>query len=320
MEAALLRPTARGRGRSSACCACICCGDSSNGKYRQRSPAAAGRVDEVRRQARLAGAGGAGDQDRCCRGRYPSPPSISSRPSTPGGDPLDAGPRAGGRSEVIGSTEMPSRADQERVLVGPVARAAILDDPQPPRRDLLVDAVVEQDHAVGDVLFEPVPGEGALAALAGDDRGHAAVLQPAEQARAAPTRRIAGVRRAREQRLDGVEDDALGADRLDRVTQADEEPFQVVLAGFFDLAAARCARSRSTSFFWRDAARSRSKPSERDVLRSSLVRVLLEGHEDAGLAELRRRRGRGTRWRGASCRNPARRRRASAALGAARRR
>ena len=60
---------------------------------------------------------------------------------------------------MTGSTEMPVLVDQERVLVGAVGRAAVLDDPQPPRRDLLVDAVVEHDHAVRDVLLEPLPGE-----------------------------------------------------------------------------------------------------------------------------------------------------------------
>ena len=50
--------------------------------------------------------------------------------------------------------------DQERILVGAVGRAAVLDDPQPPRGDLLVDPMVEQDHAVGDVFLQAVAGQG----------------------------------------------------------------------------------------------------------------------------------------------------------------
>ena len=42
--------------------------------------------------------------------------------------------------------------------------------------------MVEQDHAVGDVLLQTLPGQGLLAALGRDDGGDALVLEPAEQA------------------------------------------------------------------------------------------------------------------------------------------
>ena len=64
----------------------------------------------------------------------------------------------------MGSTEMPRCVDQERELVGAVGRAAILDDAQPPGGDLLVHAVVEHDHAVGDVLLQAVARDASLAA------------------------------------------------------------------------------------------------------------------------------------------------------------
>ena len=113
---------------------------------------------------------------------------------------------------------MPLLVDQERVLVGAVRRAAVLHDAQPARGDLVVDPVVEQDHAVGDVLLEALARELALAALAGDDGGDAAVLEPAEQPAqlGAQDRRV---REAGEQRLDRVEHDALRADRVDRVAR-----------------------------------------------------------------------------------------------------
>ena len=162
--------------------------------------------------------------------------------------------------------------------------AAVLDDAQPARRDLVVDAVVEQDHAVRDVLLEPLPGQQALAALAGDDGGHASVLQPAEQ----PPQfgaQDAVVRQAGEQRFDRVEHDALGADRLDRVAEPDEQPFEIVLAGLLDLAAFD-ADVVDGQFLRRDQLR-KVEAERRDVL-GDLLAALLEGHEDAGLAELQR--------------------------------
>jgi hypothetical protein len=126
--------------------------------------------------------------------------------------------------------------DQERVLVGAVRAAAVLDDPQPPRRNLLAHAVIEQDHAVGDVFLEPLARELAFAALAGDDGRHALVLEPAEQApQLRAQQRLVG--EAAEERLERVEHHALGADRVDREAQAQEQAFEVVLAGFLDLGA-----------------------------------------------------------------------------------
>ena len=104
-------------------------------------------------------------------------------------------------SEVSGRTRDAVLVDEERVLVGAVRAAAVLDDAQAPRGHLLGHAVVEQDHAVGDVLLEPLARERAVAALAGDDRGDALVLQPAEQAaQLGAQQRLVG--EAAEQRLD----------------------------------------------------------------------------------------------------------------------
>ena len=95
----------------------------------------------------------------------------------------------------MGSTLRPLRP----IKKGP----AILDDPEPPRGDLVVDSVVEHNDGVGHVLFEPVTGERSLTPLAGDDRGHALVLQPPEEARQLHTQ-DARIGESREQRLDGV--------------------------------------------------------------------------------------------------------------------
>ena len=95
---------------------------------------------------------------RCWRGS--SPCRRTCRPAT--ASPVDT------RSELAVVHQLkrrdrqhrnPALVDQERILVRAVARAAILHDPQAPRRDLVIDPVVEKDHAVGDVLFEPLPGQ-----------------------------------------------------------------------------------------------------------------------------------------------------------------
>ena len=54
--------------------------------------------------------------------------------------------------------------------------AAVLDHAQAPGRDLFVDAMVEHDDAVGNVLFQALACERRFAAFAGDDGGHAFVF------------------------------------------------------------------------------------------------------------------------------------------------
>ena len=110
--------------------------------------------------------------------------------------------------------------DQERIFIGTVARAAVLDHAQAARQNLVVDAMVEQDDAVRDVFLEALTGERALAALGGDDRGNAFALEPLKQPAQLGTQDAGGKRR--EQHFDGVDHDSLGADRIDGVIQTDE--------------------------------------------------------------------------------------------------
>ena len=173
--------------------------------------------------------------------------------------------------------------DQERVLVGAVDRPAVLDDAQPPRGHLVDHAMVEQDHAIGDVLFQAVPGQRALAALAGDDGGDALVLEPAEQA-AQLGPQDARVRQAAEQRLDGVQHDPLGPDGVDGVAEADEQPFEVVVAGFLDLAALDAHEIHDDLLLLDQLVEVEAERA--DVLRQ-LLGGFLEGHEHARLVVLR---------------------------------
>ena len=135
-------------------------------------------------------------------------------------------------------------------------------------RSVLGDPVVQQDHAVGDVLLQAVAGQRAVAPLAGDDRRDALVLEPAEQpAQLGPQdgRRWTSPPKSD---LDGVQHDPLGPDRVDGVAEADEEALQVVLAGLLDLAPLDAHVVDASSFFCSTRS-SRSKPSERTFLVSS---------------------------------------------------
>ena len=252
------------------------------GEVQAALAAAAGGVGEVGGQARLAGARRSGDE-HAAAAVDPRAAEHGVEPGDAGGDPLvgrlvlqaQRGDRQDGDAVLV---------DQEGVLVGAVGGAAVLDDAQPAGRELLGDAVVEHDDAVGDVLLQAVAGERAVAALAGDDRRDPLVLEPAEQP-AQLGAQDGGVGQAAEERLEGVEHDALGADRVDGVAQADEEAFEVVLAGLLDLAALDVDVIHQQlvlvgQFFQVEAEGA-------DVL-GQLLGGLLEGHEDAGLAELGR--------------------------------
>ena len=112
-------------------------------------------------------------------------------------------------------------ADQERVFVSAVDAAPVLDDPQPPGRDLVRDPVVEGDDTVRDILFEPVLGDGPVPALARDNGGDAPVLEPEEEpAQLRPEDGL--VREAGEDGLEGIDGDTLCADLVDHRAEPDK--------------------------------------------------------------------------------------------------
>ena len=157
-----------------------CCGDSSKRKQRQRSP---------RRQA--------ASRKWAARLVFPVPARARDEDGAAAVVPLAAehrrrdaatpGRHALQRSVVLqrhrGHRQHADAVgiDEERVLVGAVVRTAVLDDTQAARRDLIVDAMVEQDHRVRHVLLEALPGQQAFATLARDHGGDAPVFQPPEQ-------------------------------------------------------------------------------------------------------------------------------------------
>jgi hypothetical protein len=244
--------------------------------------ALAGRIDQRCTEGRLAGAGEAGDQHA---GALEVPADTEHR--------VEA--RDAGRDDLVGDHVAESDRrdrqhtdaliiDQERIFVGTVRRAAILDDPQATRRDLVLHAVVEQDHAVGDIFLDAVARQLSFTPLGRDDRRDAAFLQPCEEPPqfGAQDRRIG---QAREQGLDGVEDDALRAADRQRMIEAYEQAFEVVLAALLDL------RTFDAHVIDDELARfdqSLHVVAERRDVRLEIDRAFLEAHEDAGFVEPRR--------------------------------
>ena len=136
---------------------------------------------------------------------------------------------------MIGRTENPCSSIRNGYSFVPCAVPRYLTR-QPPCRHLLRHPVVEENHAIRDVFLQALAGQRPVAALGGDDRGDPLVLEPAEQPpQLGAQDRL--VREAAEQRLDRVEDDPLRLDRVDRVTEADEQAVEVVLAVLLDLGA-----------------------------------------------------------------------------------
>jgi hypothetical protein len=194
----------------------------------------AGGPGEMGPQARLAAPGGSGHEDRTAAEKALDVEHAVQVRDT-GGDAL-VGPLVGQPRGGDGHDRDARGLDDEGILVGPVRRAAVLDHAEAASGDLLDHPVVQQHHAVRDVLLKTLTRELAVAALAGDHRRNTPLLEPHEQAaQLGPEHR--GVGQAREQGLDGVQHDAPGADRVDGVPQADEQAVQVVLPRLLDLAA-----------------------------------------------------------------------------------
>src|SRR5512144_848421 len=72
--------------------------------------------------------------------------------------------------------------DEERIFVGAVRGTAILQHAQAARDGVILNAMIEEDYAIGDIFLETMPREGALTSLPGDDRRNALILEPSEEA------------------------------------------------------------------------------------------------------------------------------------------
>jgi hypothetical protein len=195
--------------------------------------ASARGIDEVVGQAGLAGPGRARHQD-----------ARSTVEASDAEHRVEAGD-ACRDSLVIGVVRKPSRGDrqhgnalvvdQERIFVGAMRRAAIFDDADAARGDLVLDPVVEQQHAVGNILFQTVARQRPFASLGRDDRGDVLFLQPGKQTAQFGAQDV-GVAETGEQHFQRIEHHALGADLIDRVAKAHKQPVEIVVSGLFDLA------------------------------------------------------------------------------------
>lgn len=72
-----------------------------------------------------------------------------------------------GTERKYGETGLP---DQEGTLAGAVHGAAVLDHAEPADGTLFLDAVVEQNHTVGDVFLDAVASQFSVARLGRDHR------------------------------------------------------------------------------------------------------------------------------------------------------
>ena len=96
--------------------------------------------------------------------------------------------------------------------------------------------MIQHDYTIRDVFFQAVTGQGAIAALGGDDRGHVPVFKPAKETAYFCTQDSL-IGEAGEQRFQRVEHHTLSADQINGVLQTDEQALQVILPSFLDFAA-----------------------------------------------------------------------------------
>src|SRR5690349_6604389 len=115
--------------------------------------------------------------------------------------------------------------------------AAVLDDAHAARGELILDAVFQKDHAIGDRLFEALRRKMSVAASARNDGGKAMVFEPAEQA-AQFGAKDGGIVNSREQTFDRIEDNAFCAHGFDGVCKPNEYAIEIEFAGFLDFVAA----------------------------------------------------------------------------------
>src|ERR1043166_3428234 len=147
----------------------------------------------------------------------------------------------------------------------------------------MLNPMIEKNHAIGNVFFETVARQRALAAFAGDDCGHAFVLEPAEEA-AQLRPKHAGIGKAGEERLRSIEENAFCLDRIDGGVQADEQAFQIILTCLGDLALVD--KNVVDDQLFGSLEFLEIEPERGDIHRE-IVSGFLETDADAGLIELR---------------------------------
>jgi len=157
--------------------------------------------------------------------------------------------------------------------------APVFDDPQAPGGNLLGDAVVQQNDAIGDVFFQAEAGYVAIALFCGDDSAYPLFLQPAEQALQLGAQ-DGMVWQGGKKELDRIKRDPFGANCIDGVAEADEKPIQVVIPGFLDLTTIDLDVINDQLLLFDKFFQIKSQGG---YILGQFVEVFLEGHKDTGL-------------------------------------
>src|SRR5579863_3261324 len=71
--------------------------------------------------------------------------------------------------------------DQKRVFIGSVLCPSVLDDTQAAGGNLIVGSVIQQNHAVGNILLQAMPRQSPVSSLSRYDGCEPAILEPPKQ-------------------------------------------------------------------------------------------------------------------------------------------
>src|ERR1700686_316463 len=169
---------------------------------------AAGSLGKVARQSRFSAARGAADEDAAS--------AIIALALHHGIEIGDARGDTFARDFMVqgyGSERQNRNAgliDEEGILIGSVTGSPVLHDAQAAGGYLFLDSVIEQNNAVGNVLFQTMPREGSISLLGSDDSRKPAILEPAEETSyLRPQNRQIG--KPGEESFQRIEHDALGS-------------------------------------------------------------------------------------------------------------
>src|SRR5687767_7688841 len=96
--------------------------------------------------------------------------------------------------------------------------------------------MIKQNDAIGDILFEAITRESSLSSFTRDNGCHALLFEPAKEATEFGAYDCF-VKKCGKQSFQRIEDDTFCTDLVDCISQPQEESFEIVLTGLFDLGA-----------------------------------------------------------------------------------
>ena len=242
--------------------------------------ARAGRVDEMRRERGLAGAGGAREEHGAGAVEALAAEHLVER-----GRPVETrsvGASCSSSSEVTGSTVMPSRSMRNGYSLVPWCEPRYFTTRM--RRVEICSCTRWSSEITASVMYSSSPWRVSCS------RRVSAVMtavmsrsRSQRNSRRSSARRMPVSLRPPNRVSMRVEHDALGADLLDGVFEPHEQAFEVVFAGLLDLAAIDVDVVDEQLLLVDELV---EVVAERAHVLRELLGVLLEGHQHAGFAEL----------------------------------